>query len=158
MKQSTKKDVFDQIVNLCICSAWGILTIFLFMSGEAIFILPASFIAFTIFHLISSLKSHVSRLKIARSLVWYICFSLFSYLSARSPQAKPFFPLLCITISLWMMLRPLKFPAGYSTLLFSTWIFCMPVASISGGKEVKKKGVCAGSLPVSIWWRIAPKL
>lgn len=117
--------LFYHIAAYCICGIWAIITIVLFMSGEEIFILPISFITFTIFHLISSLKSHVPLLKIARSLVWYICFSLFSYLSATNPQAKPFFPLLCITISLWMLLRPLKFPDAYNTLLFSTWIFCI---------------------------------
>ena len=110
---------------LCIWSIWVILIIFLFMSGEAIFILPTLFIAITLVNLIIYLQKRVPLLKIARTLIWYICFSLFSYLSAGSAQAKPFFPLLCITFSLSGLLRPFQFPAAYDRLFISIWIFCI---------------------------------
>ena len=116
---------FDRIISLCI---WGIgtgLVLVLLMSGEAIFILPIFFMAIALTYLIASLKKHVPLLEILRFLVWCICFSLFSYLSAGSAQAKPFFPLLCIAFSSSGLLQPLKFPKSYNRLSFSIWMLCI---------------------------------
>jgi hypothetical protein len=123
---------FDRIISLCI---WGIgtgLVLVLLMSGETIFILPTFFSTIALTYLITSLKKHVPLLRISRFLVWYICFSLFSYLSAESAQTKPFFPLLCITFVLSMLLQLPKFPKAYNNLFTSTWISCIAVVFYFG--------------------------
>jgi len=130
-----KSKLFDYVIVFCTWSIWSIwitLTMVLFMSGEAIFIIPTLFIAIMFTHLIISLKKRTPLLKISQSLIWYICFSLFSYLGAESVQAKPFFPLLCITFSLSGLLHPVKSPADYGRLRISIWLFCIALVFYFG--------------------------
>ena len=123
---------FDRIISLCIWSIGTGLVLVLLMSGEAIFILPIFFMAIALTYLIVSLKKHVPLLKISRFLVWCVCFSLFSYLSAESAQTKPFFPLLCITFALSVLLQLPKFPKAYNMLSFSTWMLCIALVFYFG--------------------------
>lgn len=132
MEKPMKFALFDQIINNCIWSIWIILIMILFMSGEAIFILPTFFSTIALTYLIASLKKHVPLLKISRFLVWCVCFSLFSYLSAESAQTKPFFPLLCITFALSVLLQLPKFPKAYNNLFTPTWISCIAVVFYFG--------------------------
>jgi hypothetical protein len=127
-----KLEQFARIIVLCIWTGWVCLTMIFLLSGEEIFILPALFAAFALNQVLFSFSRHIPMLRIVRSLLWYICFMLFAYLSAGSTQAKPFFPLLCLVSALSGLCRPFQGSKSYGTLLFSTWLICIGAAFYFG--------------------------
>jgi hypothetical protein len=65
--------------------------------------------------------------------IWYLCLALFSYLSAESPQARPFFPILCVTLALYTLIRPsYKKSQIFFILRFPVYLICFALVSYFG--------------------------
>jgi hypothetical protein len=112
---------------------WLILAFILFMGDEAIFILPAFFIAVAIlFLLIAIFEIHAAIREILSYVAWSLCFALFSYFSAANSATRPFFPILCLFFALNGLILSWRKPSFFIEMQICIWLICFAITFFYG--------------------------
>jgi hypothetical protein len=112
---------------------WLFVSSILLLAGEATFILPVLFIGNAIFIFFIFSIHHISMRGSYSYLLSSLCLALFSYLSATDPPVtRPFFPILCMFVALYMPLSSWRQRNFFSTLHIFVWLSCISVTFYFG--------------------------
>lgn len=111
---------------------WSLVAFYLFMSGEAIFILPAFFLGCVL----SLLRIYFSKTMVMQGTLtyadWSLCLAFFSYLSTADAIMRPFFSILCLLFGFHILVNCWRKPSFFPAIHICIWLMCIAVAFFFG--------------------------
>ena len=111
---------------------WLVAALYLFMSGEAIFILPAFFLCFVLSILRIYFDKSIAMQGTLTNIIWCLFLAIFSYLGSVYGTIRPVFSLLCLLFGCTIVVACWRKRSFFIAIHMFIWLMCIGVVFFFG--------------------------